>query len=225
MVAGARTQPSERYVSTARQAILDRIRKANGPQRSAPRQDYDAVLRNYSRSDVLDFDARLDLFVDRLHDYGAIVYRCREAQIPGAIRDAMENRQKSELLMSPDFPALWLPDGLPFTSGEELDYREIDASQGVLTGCATAIAFTGTIVLAHSAGGYRRALTLIPDYHLCVVLGKQVVETVPDGIREMSKFQSAPLTTISGPSATSDIEMTRIKGVHGPRTLDVILAD
>lgn len=212
-------------MSTARQAILDRIRNANGPWCPEPRQDYESVLRNYSRSGVLDFDTRLDLFVDRLHDYGAIVCRCREAQIPGAIREAMENRQKSDLLISPDFPSFWLPQGFRFTSGEELDYREIDASQGVLTGCAAGIAVTGTIVLRHSAGGGRRALTLIPDYHLCVVLGKQVVETVPDGVREMAKFQSAPLTTISGPSATSDIEMTRIKGVHGPRTLDVILAD
>lgn len=212
-------------MSTARQEILGRIRNANGPQRFERRQEYEAVLRNYSLADVLDFDARLDLFVDRLREYGAIVYRCREAQIPGAIRDAMENRQKSDLLISPDFPALWLPDGLQFTTDEELDYRQIDASQGILTGCAAAIAVTGTIVLRHSAGGGRRALTLIPDYHLCVVLAKQVVETVPAGIREMAKFQSAPLTTISGPSATSDIEMTRIKGVHGPRTLDVILAD
>ena len=84
---------------------------------------------------------------------------------------------------------------------------------------------TGTIVLRHSPDEGRRALTLIPDYHLCVVFANQVLETVSQGIREMANFGSAPLTTISGPSATSDIEMTRIKGVHGPRTLDVILVE
>lgn len=225
MVAGARTRQSERYVSTARQEILDRIQNANRSEHSGRHQEYEALVRSYSTAGRLDWNRRLDLFVDRLHDYGAIVYRCAEAQLAGTIREAMAKRQKSELLVSSNFPASWLPDELRFASDRELDYGEIDASQGVLTGCAVAIAVTGTIVLRHSTGDGRRALTLIPDYHLCVVLGKQVVETVPEGIRKMAAFQSAPLTTISGPSATSDIEMTRIQGVHGPRTLDVVLLD
>jgi L-lactate dehydrogenase complex protein LldG len=99
----------------------------------------------------------------------------------------------------------------------------VDASEGVLTDCALAIATTGTIVLRHSAGEARRALSLIPDYHLCVVQASQVVETVPEGIQQMKAFANIPITTIAGPSATADIEMIRVKGVHGPRMLDVIL--
>jgi L-lactate dehydrogenase complex protein LldG len=93
----------------------------------------------------------------------------------------------------------------------------------VLTDCALAIAMTGTIVLRHSAGEARRALSLIPDYHLCVVFAGQVVETVPEGVMQMKAFAHLPITTIAGPSATADIEMIRVQGVHGPRTLDVIL--
>jgi L-lactate dehydrogenase complex protein LldG len=89
----------------------------------------------------------------------------------------------------------------------------------------TAIAFTGTIILRHGAGEGTRALTLIPDYHLCVVFADQVVETVPEGFERLRGMETSPLTTISGPSATADIEMTRVKGVHGPRFLDVILVD
>jgi L-lactate dehydrogenase complex protein LldG len=120
-------------------------------------------------------------------------------------------------------PNDWLPHGFLFQRDTGLNYQEIDKSEGVLTGCAVAIALTGTIVLRHSESEGRRALTLVPDYHLCVVHEQQIVETVPEGIAQMSAYAPAPITTISGPSATSDIEMTRIKGVHGPRTLEVIL--
>jgi L-lactate dehydrogenase complex protein LldG len=129
------------------------------------------------------------------------------------------------LLAPPGIPEHWLPYHIEFTADDNLPYDVLDRSEGVLTGCALAIARTGTIVLRHSSEEGRRALTLIPDYHLCVVYGRQVVETVPEAIREMLDFGTAPITTISGPSATSDIEMTRVKGVHGPRTLDVILVE
>jgi L-lactate dehydrogenase complex protein LldG len=212
-------------MSTARQEILNRIRNAIGRRDIDPQQDYEALCRDYVQASTLGLNASLDLFVDRLHDYGADVYRCAEGRIADAVRDAMTKRGKSELLIPPELPPAWLPVGYRFVPDKQLEYREIDASQGVLTGCAAAIALTGTIVLRHSAGEGRRALTLIPDYHLCVVFANQVVETVPQGVREMEPFSTVPLTTISGPSATSDIEMTRIKGVHGPRTLDVILVE
>lgn len=210
-------------MSAARQEILARIRNANKTQDVDRQQDYQALCRDYVQASILTLGACLDLFVDRLRDYGADVYQCEEQQIANAVRDAMTKRSKSELLVPRDLPTSWLPDGFRFILDSELEYGEIDASQGVLTGCAIAIGITGTIVLRHSAGEGRRALTLIPDYHLCVVFANQVVETVPQGIREMASLNNLPLTTISGPSATSDIEMTRIKGVHGPRTLDVIL--
>lgn len=212
-------------MSTAKQEILNRIRNATGSQRAERQQQYEALPRDYVQTSTLTLSACLDLFANRLRDYDADVYRCAERQIAEAVRDAMTKRGKSELLIPPDLPRSWLPDVFRFVADTELGYDEIDASQGVLTGCAVAIALTGTIVLRHSPKEGRRALTLIPDYHLCVVFANQVLDTVPQSIREMAAFNNLPLTTISGPSATSDIEMTRIKGVHGPRTLDVILVE
>jgi L-lactate dehydrogenase complex protein LldG len=175
----------------------------------------------------------LNLFVSRLEDYNAGVYRCTEAALPSTIAQAMELRGKRSLVIPAAFPSEWLPEdtgtdrkSVPtgsFVRDNGLTYEELDASQGALTACTAAIAFTGTIVLSHSAHEGRRALTLIPDYHLCIVRESQVVQTVPEGIRKLRDFRTRPITTVSGPSATADIEMTRIKGVHGPRTLDVIL--
>jgi L-lactate dehydrogenase complex protein LldG len=212
-------------MTTARQEILGRIRNANGSQHFDRQHEYQMLIRHYRQTSTLGSNARVDLFIDRLHDYGTAVYRCAEPRIAEAVGGVMAERGKSELLIPSDLPKPWLPAGFRFIADRQLEYSEIDSSQGVLTGCAVAIAVTGTIVLRHSAGEGRRALTLIPDYHLCIVLASQVVETVPQGIHEMESFNDVPLTTISGPSATSDIEMTRIKGVHGPRTLDVILVE
>jgi L-lactate dehydrogenase complex protein LldG len=122
-----------------------------------------------------------------------------------------------------DLPPEWLPASVEFVRDLDASYTELDHSDGVLTGCTLAIALTGTIVLRHAAGEGRRALTLVPDYHLCVVRADQVVETVPEGIRALRSLAPTLVTTISGPSATADIEMTRVRGVHGPRTLEVVL--
>lgn len=212
-------------MNTAREDILNRIRRVNGAALASRQEDYAALPRNYRREGTLGLQARLDLFVDRLHDYDAIVYRSNGLRIRETVAGVMTERGNFGLLIPTGLPAEWLPAGFSFVSDSGLSYSDIDESQGVLTGCALAIAMTGTIVLRHSSGEGRRALTLIPDYHVCVVLANQVVETVSQGIREMANFAGMPLTTISGPSATSDIEMTRIKGVHGPRTLDVILIE
>lgn len=212
-------------MSDARAEILERVRASTGPapgSSTARDSEYESIERLYRQNGTLDAGARLELFVDLLHDYGATVYRCAEDGIPQAVAQAMAARGKQALLISRDLPRSWLPEGFPIAR-EGLSYHEVDASEGVLTDCALAIAATGTIVLRHGAGEARRALSLIPDYHLCVVHAAQVFETVPEGIRQMRTFGGVPMTTISGPSATSDIEMTRIKGVHGPRTLDVIL--
>jgi L-lactate dehydrogenase complex protein LldG len=184
--------------------------------------EYDAIYRGYRQAGVLDPAARIELFIDRLADYGSLVYRCAEAEISQTVARILTERSRSSLLVPRDLPLEWLPNGFYFFR-ESPDYAEIDASEGVLTDCALAIAATGTIVLRHAAGEATRALSLIPDYHLCVVFPSQIVETVPEGIRKMAAFADTPMTTISGPSATSDIEMTRVKGVHGPRTLEVIL--
>ncbi|MGB7759199.1 MAG: lactate utilization protein C [Bryobacteraceae bacterium] len=206
----------------ARQEILDRIRKATGgPGNRAT--EYAAIPREYRREGGMAAEARLELFAARLYEYGASVYRCTAAQIADAVAQALNARRRSAIVVSHGVPASWLPDGFEFVEDAALSYTALDQSNGVLTGCEAAVAFTGTIILRHGPGQARRAVTLVPDYHLCVVRAEQVVETLPEAIRRVEEFRAAPLTTISGPSATSDIEMTRVKGVHGPRTLDVVL--
>ncbi|MBV9155221.1 MAG: LUD domain-containing protein [Acidobacteriaceae bacterium] len=211
-------------MSDARAEIFEKIRRSTGSAGGLREAEYEMIPREYRQSPTLDVQTRLNLFVDRLHDYGASVHRCRETAIRETIAQALLERGKRGLLIPDNLPHEWLPDSFTFQRDKGLSFHEIDQSEGVLTGCAIAIAATGTIVLRHSPGEGRRALTLIPDYHLCVVFEYQVVETVAEGIREMEKLKTVPITTVSGPSATSDIEMTRIKGVHGPRILDVILA-
>ena len=186
--------------------------------------DFAAIRRDYQRHGVRSTEELLELFIDRLNDYGSTVHRCRQSEISSAVYEILKATGRSRILVAPGIPAAWLPSQCNFLVDHNLGYPEIDATDGVLTSCALAIALTGTIVLAHSAATGRRAITLIPDYHLCVVFEEQVLETVPEAIVQLQSFGTAPLTTISGPSATSDIEMTRVKGVHGPRTLEIILA-
>ncbi len=209
-------------MSTAREEVLERIRDAMGGATPNREADYAAIPRDYIRYGTLDVEAKLELLVDRLHDYGATVFRSRDGEIASSVAAALKARAKSSLLIPGDLPRAWLPDGFHFFR-EGSSYQEVDASEGVLTDCALAIASTGSIVLRHSAGEARRALSLIPDYHLCVVFAAQVVETVPEGVQQMKAFANIPITTIAGPSATADIEMIRVKGVHGPRVFDVIL--
>ena len=198
--------------------ILGRIRAAMG---TAP--VIDGISREYRQSGTLTLPERLDLLAGRLEDYNARVSRCSESALPQTIAEILSTRGKSSLLIPFGLPPEWLPSGFPFVRDAGLSWEEMDGAEGALTACTTAIAMTGTIILTHSAREGRRALTLIPDYHLCLIREDQVVETVPEGIRALKDFVSRPITTISGPSATSDIEMTRIKGVHGPRTLEVII--
>jgi L-lactate dehydrogenase complex protein LldG len=209
-------------MSTAREEILERIRDAMGGTAPGREAEYAAIPRKYVRQGSLETAAKLDLLVDRLHDYGATVFHARDGEVALAVAAALKSRAKASLLIPRDLPRAWLPDNFHFFR-EGPNYHEVDASEGVLTDCALAIAATGSIVLRHSAGEARRALSLIPDYHLCVVFASQVVETVPEGVQQMKAYSNIPITTIAGPSATADIEMIRVKGVHGPRTLDVIL--
>lgn len=210
-------------MNSARDEIFERIRRTRNNDSSDRANDYATVAREYQRYGNLDAESRLNFLAQRLNDYDAIVYSCSKVQLPETIAQALAARSKRRLLVPQGLPPEWLPQTFEFVRDSGLTYEEIDRSEGVLTSCAVAIALTGTIVLRHSSAEGHRALTLIPDYHLCVVHADQVVETVPEGIRRVAGLSRVPITTISGPSATSDIEMTRIRGVHGPRTLDVIL--
>jgi len=208
-------------VSAAREEILSRIRGALGGTTSLPVRD--PVQKRYRYAGALSPADRIELFIECLHDYEATVHRASAQEVATTVAKALEARGKRGLLVPLGIRTEWLPPGFLFERDTELSYDEIDRSEGVLTGCVVAVALTGTIVLRHSENEGRRALTLIPDYHLCVVYEQQVVETVPEAMEQMSAYAGSPITTISGPSATSDIEMTRVKGVHGPRALEVIL--
>ena len=209
----------------AKAEILGRIRAAIGPRHETPLADYSAIPRRYRQATELTAEGRRDLFLSRIQHYDGGVFRCERSAIRDTIAQALSDRSRRHLVVAPGFPRDVLPDGFEFVSDDDLSYTELDRSDGALTTCTLAIAWTGTIVLRHSPSEGRRALTLVPDYHLCIVEADHIVETVPEAIRRLRGLEPSLVTTISGPSATADIEMTRIKGVHGPRTLDVIVVE
>jgi L-lactate dehydrogenase complex protein LldG len=159
-------------------------------------------------------------FAERVSDYRATV---READdIAGTIGLACQEQGAHRLGVPEGLPGEWRPGGIDLLEDRGLSARELDALDGAITGCALAIAETGTIVLDGGERSGRRALTLVPDLHVCVVERGQVVATVPDAIRAL-EGAAGPFTFVSGPSATSDIELDRVEGVHGPRRLEVLL--
>jgi L-lactate dehydrogenase complex protein LldG len=198
----------------ARDEILARVRQAlaDRPQPASP-------TRAYRTSASAEVD--LDLFAARVREYGAAVVRCAPADVPAQITAALRRRAARRVVVPAGFPVEWEPEADLLRDDPRLTTGELDMVDGVITGCAVAIAETGTVVLDHGAGQGRRALTLVPDYHLVIVRAQQVVALVPDGIAALDPAR--PQTWISGPSATSDIELRRVEGVHGPRTLDVLL--
>lgn len=199
---------------TARDEILQRIRAAltDGP---AP----GAIPRAY-RIAGAGSPADLDLLVDRLEDYRATVHRVG----PGAVADTISALVGGAVIVPDGFPAQWLPPGVdPVPDDPPLSAEQLDAVGAVLSTCVLAVAETGTIVLDHGPGQGRRALTLVPDHHVVVVRAADVVAGVPDAVAALDPVR--PQTWISGPSATSDIELSRVEGVHGPRRLEVILVE
>ena len=210
-------------ISTARETILARIAAALGPVPAHPNPaaGWDKISRDYIRSDTLTGAAVLKLFEHRLTDYGARIFHTAPDQIRQTISEILAGRAAKKILLPAGIPTDWQSDGIEFTQDINLSYQALDRFDGVLTTATAAIAATGSIVLQHGTGQGRRAITLIPDYHLCIVRIDQVVETVPAAFALLDP--RLPTTFISGPSATADIEMTRIKGVHGPRFMDVVL--
>jgi L-lactate dehydrogenase complex protein LldG len=166
--------------------------------------------------------ALLDLLADRLTHYRALVRRATTATLAAEISAALAQRQARRVVVPPQL-GLPLPDFADVTVDAGLSASELDLFDGVVTRAALAIAETGTIVLDGSPDQGRRAISLVPDYHLCVVGADQVVHLVPEAVHRLADAATRPLTWISGPSATSDIELERVEGVHGPRTLEVIL--
>lgn len=207
----------------ARAAILARIR---GALQDAPEQPAEAP-RAYRRNGTLDAQARAGRLEERLVEYGVHVERTGAEGAPAVIRARLAERGRNRLLAPDGLPPAWRVYGVDWVDEEEAGPAELDRLDGVVTGCALAIAETGTLVLDGGAGQGRRAASLIPDYHLCVIEGERIVELVPEAVAALGEAiaNDRPLTMISGPSATSDIELMRVAGVHGPRTLDVVLLE
>ena len=208
--------------SASKSAILARIRVANQHVSGESNAEWQSIRRDYRIRGTLGFDDRVALFNDRIRHYNGTPFYCT-GNIPLDIANILSERQKRTIVVPPEFPQSWLPDGFSFLRDEDLSKRQLDAADGVLTACTLGIALTGTIVLQSSTRQGRRAATLIPDYHLCVLRKDDIVELVPEAIRRLEPVKDRPLTFFSGPSATVDIEMTRVRGVHGPRTLDILL--
>jgi L-lactate dehydrogenase complex protein LldG len=201
-------------MTTAREAILTRLGSPGGDP-AAVETEYAALRREYLQAHSPDADL-VELLAERVADYRAIVHVVPEGELPRALAKALREG------------AYVVPDGLPpeWTSGIEPARRapldaDLDTVGGVITGCAVAIAETGTLVLDHGPGQGPRALTLVPDHHLVIVPADRIAADVPGALARLDVTR--PLTFISGPSATSDIELSRVEGVHGPRTLEVFL--
>jgi L-lactate dehydrogenase complex protein LldG len=205
----------------SRERVLSGIRQALAGASPAPEPD-----RDYLSVHTLDDDAAvLDLLQQNLADYRATVHRSTEPELPALVAELLHRHGARTVAVPPGLPAVWLSE----TTAEQhydvapcLTRHELDAMDAVVTSCALAVAETGTIVLDGGPGQGRRALTLVPDLHVCVVRAQeQVVASVPQALPRLDPAR--PQTWISGPSATSDIELDRVEGVHGPRRLHVVI--
>ena len=197
---------------------------STGPDTASPRDgDADGVPRGYRTQGDLDTQLLLELLAERLRDYGCAVRRTVPGEVMTAVGEALGRRGARRIVVPPGLDLIGLPAGTEIVADDGLSPAALDAVDGVITGAAVAIAETGTIVLDGSPDQGRRALSLVPDYHVCIVRAEQVVALVPEAMARLTPER--PLTWISGPSATSDIELDRVQGVHGPRTLEVILVE
>jgi L-lactate dehydrogenase complex protein LldG len=210
----------------SRSHVLNRIKAslhAHGESRNVlAAGEWRQLPRYYRRIGNLSEIERIRLFDERIRHYnGTPFYGSGDTRAD--IAEILSNRGKRVLIIPPAFPVEWRPDGFMLIPDENLSKDQLDLNDGVVTLCTLAIALTGTVVLQSSREQGRRAATLIPDYHLCVLRHEDIVELVPEAIRKLQPIKDRPLTFFSGPSATVDIEMTRVRGVHGPRTLDVLI--
>jgi L-lactate dehydrogenase complex protein LldG len=206
-------------MTAAREEILARIRSTARP---APVP----VERSYRRNSSSPRGEYVALFHERTADYRADVRRVDESEVAATIAAVCAERGARRLAAPDGVPRAWRPQELELVEDVDLDARALDALDGVITGCTLGIAETGTIVLTAGPAEGRRALTLVPDLHVCVVRESEIVHLVPEAIarlRDLVASEGRPVTFVSGPSATSDIELSRVEGVHGPRSLVVLI--
>lgn len=210
---------------SSREIVLSRIRKATASVALAPSvlaTGYADIARPYTHKGSLSRSSTIKLLLERLRDYDADVVESTPNDLPQTIHSALARSGRHRFVAPANLPGVWMTPDFEWKLDRELPHDEIELADGVVTAAAGAIADSGTIVLHHAANEGRRVLTLLPDWHLCVLFASQVVETLPEYFARVEQ-PPALVTWISGPSATADIEMTRIKGVHGPRHLNVIL--
>jgi L-lactate dehydrogenase complex protein LldG len=206
---------------SAREEVLGRIRTALGPERATPAD----VVRDYRLEHPATGPELLELLVDRVEDYRATVLRCAPDAVGGTVRAALDQSlgtgwAAADVVVAPGLAPAWRPAGCDVD--DDRPAVQLADRAASVTAVAVAIAETGTLVLDGSPACGRRALSLLPDVLVCVVTADQVVGGVPEGVARLDPLR--PLTMVSGPSATSDIELQRVEGVHGPRTLMVVLA-
>ncbi|CAM5611836.1 Lactate utilization protein C OS=Streptomyces tendae OX=1932 GN=GUR47_04340 PE=4 SV=1 [Streptomyces tendae] len=210
---------------SSRERVLGRVRRALADVPDDARPYEEAVARNYLREHGRRSVAQtVDLLAENLADYRAVVHRADEEELPLLIMRLLAQRGPRYVLVPPGLPPAWMSAADPTRVHDRAvsTPHELDRVESVVTGCAVAVAETGTLVLDGSPDQGRRRITLVPDHHICVVrVPDQVVSSVPEALERLDPRR--PLTWISGPSATSDIELDRVEGVHGPRTLEVVL--
>jgi len=237
-------------IADSRKLVLERIRAASRSSAAIEEKSAvagDQIERGYVRRGTMSAGTRQELFIERLREYDAEVVECSPEEVAATIAAQLTASGKHKFVAPPGLPPEWLAKGFDWNVDDGLTAGEVEQCEGVITACFCGVAESGTIVLHHSATEGRRVITLLPDWHLCIVRASQIVETLPEyfdkcreqgnrGTREPeggqqgigNREQKVPelprlVTWISGPSATADIEMTRIKGVHGPRFLHVIV--
>lgn len=205
---------------TSREATLARIRAALGGATPVP-----SIPRDYRVRGDLEADAAGRLFASRVAEYRATVHRTALDGLPSLVATILASAGVTRIVVPTGLPTDWLADVadsvMVVTDDGGMTTEDLDGVDAVVTGCAVAIAETGTVVLDAAPNQGRRAITLLPDHHICVVTAENIVATVPEGLALLDPTR--PLTMISGPSATSDIELIRVEGVHGPRNLDVVI--
>lgn len=206
---------------SSRERVLGRVRRALADVRDEDVPVERGYLREHGERSV---EETVELLAENLADYRAIVHRTTDDELPDVIMRLLAQRGPQYVLIPPGLPPAWMSAADPTRVHDRAvsTPHELDRVESVVTGCALAVAETGTIVLDGGPDQGRRRITLVPDHHICVVrVPDQVVSSVPQALERLDPAR--PLTWISGPSATSDIELDRVEGVHGPRTLEVVL--
>jgi len=211
--------------ASSRQQVLDRIRAATRSSAGSAEQvarSYASLRRDYIRQGMLPAESRIELMLERLREYDAEVTECAPEDLQITIAAQLLAGGRRSFVAPAGLPQEWLAPQFAWKIDHDLPTAEIESVEGVVTTCFCAVADSGTIVLHHSPSEGRRVLSLLPDWHLCILRASQIVQTLPEYF-SLCEQPPSLVTWISGPSATADIEMTRIKGVHGPRFLHVIL--